>query len=209
MRSRRPSRPGQVEALAHREAVAYQERLSPGGGLCNGHPVTKRPRKTEDDRSTPLSGVERQRRYRARRTMVSIDVSGTTSALIQDLKGRTGLTTDQLLVDALERLQADRDRPARSVRRRSAATEQTRQPASKMGMSPSPDSPKARAVAMSPSPSASLGDTSAGSDRAAPRRSSQPQSGDQAQLSQDDAQGNLFASPADGRVRRKGAKRPS
>jgi hypothetical protein len=163
----------------------------------------------EDDRSAPLSGVERQRRYRAGRTMVSIDVSGTTSALIQDLRARTGLTTDQLLVLALERLQADRDRPARSVRRRSAAAEQTQQPASQAGMSPSPDSPKARAVAMPPSPSASLGDMSAGPDRAASRRSSRPRSGNQVPPPQDDAQGNLFASPADGRVRRKGAKRPS
>jgi formylmethanofuran dehydrogenase subunit B len=73
--------------------------------------VTKRPRKTEDDRSAPLSGVERQRRYRAGRTMVSIDVSGTTSALIQDLRARTRLTTDQLLVLALERFRADPDSP--------------------------------------------------------------------------------------------------
>jgi hypothetical protein len=43
--------------------------------------------------------------------MVSIDVSGTTSALIQDLRARTRLTTDQLLVLALERFRADPDSP--------------------------------------------------------------------------------------------------
>ena len=67
----------------------------------------------------PLSAVERQRRYRIGRLLVSIDISGTNSTLIQDLRSRTGLTTDQVLGRALELLRADLGHSSRPATRRS------------------------------------------------------------------------------------------
>lgn len=50
------------------------------------------------------SGTERQRRYRASRRLVSIDVHRTTADTLAALRARTGLTTDAVIAASLSAL---------------------------------------------------------------------------------------------------------
>lgn len=57
----------------------------------------------------PLTGSQRQQRYRAAQKLCSIDVSRATLAALEALRARTGLSTDKVIAAALERLIAHLD----------------------------------------------------------------------------------------------------
>jgi hypothetical protein len=61
-----------------------------------------------------LSGAERQRRYRLKRAMCSIDITGSTSAFLEILRGETGWSNDRLISEALKALQARVDRSSKA-----------------------------------------------------------------------------------------------
>jgi hypothetical protein len=92
--------------------------------------------------------VERQRRYRANRRLISLDISRATNAVLQELRSRTTLTTDQVLVRALGLLRADLDRPAQAANHRHARRKEHRdpsvnsQPSDTSGPAPIPPSPE-------------------------------------------------------------------
>jgi hypothetical protein len=62
---------------------------------------------------TPLSGTERQRRYRASRSLVSIDIGQKTAAALGLLRARTSMTTDALVAASLVALASKLDEEAR------------------------------------------------------------------------------------------------
>ena len=70
------------------------------------------PQSSEPDFGGAVSAVERQRRYRVARDIRSIDLPGSTVEALQVLRGRTGLTNQQLLLRALSLLTDDLDHPA-------------------------------------------------------------------------------------------------
>jgi hypothetical protein len=81
----------------------------------------------------PKSGTERQRRYRAKRKVVSIDVTDGTAARIRALRQKTELSTDGVLQRALATLEDDLDparhtasRPERAVGRVASKTRKPR-----------------------------------------------------------------------------------
>jgi hypothetical protein len=161
--------------------------------------VTRRTRPQPSKHAPPLSAVERQRRYRTGRSLVSIDISGTNSTLIQDLRRRTGLTTDQVLARALELLRVDLDHASRRSRGRGATAESKRQSAFE---AEPPSRPDATETGHSPTSILSAGGTSVGWGRPAARRSPRP-AADHQQSPPDDAaqQLDLFATTADAPVR--------
>lgn len=77
------------------------------------HPVTILSKTSEPKNSTALSGAERQRRYRLSRAMISTDISGTTAALLEVLRGETGWPNDRLIVEALKAFQVKEHRASK------------------------------------------------------------------------------------------------
>jgi hypothetical protein len=76
-------------------------------------PVAQRARLPAGKPAPPLSGAERQRRYRTSRDLVPVDISGATNALLRELRDRLETTSDVVVTRALHLLRADLDRPAR------------------------------------------------------------------------------------------------
>ena len=65
------------------------------------HPVTIKRRPKIRKTAPPATGVERQRKYRSKLKVASLDVSGPTIELIRRLRRKYDLTTDQLVSAAL------------------------------------------------------------------------------------------------------------
>ena len=80
---------------------------------------------------TGASAAERQRRYRAKKALGSLDAPRAILQRLERLRGRTGLTNDQLLVQALDLYEVQLAQPPRKASRRSS------QPAADLRASPS------------------------------------------------------------------------
>ena len=190
---------------ARRDHSAGEKRrisaLLRGGTCCHiaitySHPVTNNAPTPPRKRPPPLSAAERQQRYRACRSLVSIDISGTTSTLIQGLRNRAGLTTDQVLARALDLLLADLDRPAPPPKRRGLRCQPSAATILRSGPpAPSDSSAKTKAMPL-PALKSSPGDSSAAVDRPTRSRSSPPAGGGGGQRPSpkgEDQQKDLFA----------------
>jgi len=71
-----------------------------------------------------ITPSESQRRYRAKKGLVSIDVSSTTRDQIEQIRRLSGLTTDQVLAEALG-ISSDRYRPPVGVSQAPSAPDPT------------------------------------------------------------------------------------
>jgi hypothetical protein len=74
----------------------------------------------EADVDPAASAIERQRRYRANRAIGSLDMARSVLLRLETLRGRTGLTNEQLLTQALDLLEAQQVQPTRKPARRPA-----------------------------------------------------------------------------------------
>jgi hypothetical protein len=64
------------------------------------------------------AAAERQRRYRAKKALGSLDAPRAILQRLEGLRSRTGLTNDQLLAQALDLLEAQLTQPPRKASRR-------------------------------------------------------------------------------------------
>ena len=64
----------------------------------------------QESKVSPLSPAERQKRYRATRRLVSIDVSREVTEQLSALRGRTSMTTDALISTSLAAFATSLDR---------------------------------------------------------------------------------------------------
>lgn len=82
------------------------------------HPVTGIISSMQESKESPLSPAERQKRYRATRGLVSIDVGREVTEQLNGLRGRTGMTTDALISASLAAFAASLDnKPPPAARR--------------------------------------------------------------------------------------------
>ncbi len=86
--------------------------------------MTDSTRPTSEERQSPQTGVERQRRHRTKMRLRSIDITHDTLLLLESARLKTGLSNDQIIAEALKASMA-------SLSSEGAANDRTRSPKSK------------------------------------------------------------------------------
>ena len=106
----------------------------------------------QESNESPLSPAERQRRYRAARRLVSIDVGRQTVETLGTLRARTGMTTDGLIARSLAMLAAKLDDKSQPTARKAPPTLQSKS-SSRVRTTNAPPSKAASREALSRIPS--------------------------------------------------------